>query len=199
MSLKRTFAAVAISAAALLSFAPVSASADPAPHSHDFIDGWSKPGQNVRITQMGTDAAYSDTLANRNQEFVDIQNNGGPDVTVTGWILGDNWSRGNDFTQSCNRFVFGIGNVDASMVSGADVKIPSGHTVRVYTGSGTASVDGSLHKVYINSPVGCGTNGHFWTNGTDRANLVKKENPDAADYVATAVYNRLGGYEVKFV
>ena len=149
----------AVIAAAGLTGAPASATA-----SADV------PG--LAITQVGYNAYGSDTIYNRNQEFVDVKNVSSPavDVNVAGLVVADQWAKSHvdDNDRGCNTL-----KVTAlpGVTTGADgsVMLAAGHTVRVYSGRGVPAVSagGNVHALYMNSL--CGYHGHIWGNGGDTA------------------------------
>ncbi|MFG1963070.1 hypothetical protein [Nonomuraea sp. NPDC049028] len=160
----------AVIAAAGLTGAPASATA-----SADV------PG--LAITQVGYNAYGSDTVWNRNQEFVDVRNTGADAVNVAGLVVADQWAKSHvdDNDRNCNTLkVTSL----AGIVTGTDgsVMLPVGHTVRVYSGRGVPAVSagGSVHALYMNSL--CGYHGHIWGNGGDTAWITKGSDSESFAY-----------------
>lgn len=118
----------------------------------------------LEIAQIGYNAYGADAAANRNSEYVDIKNAGPGAVDVSGLLVQDAWARGNNRTERCNTFKLAAGALP--IAPGADANmLPAGATLRVHMGSGTASVRGTLHRVYRDMPTQCGYNGHVLNNG----------------------------------
>lgn len=119
----------------------------------------------LAITQVGYNAYGSDTVWNRNQEFVDVK--ASADTDVKGLTVADQWGKSHaaDNPRGCNTYKVaslpGVAEVDGKII------LPSGHTLRVYSGRGLASVNGTVHSVYMDSR--CGYHGHIWGNGGDTA------------------------------
>ena len=160
----------AVIAAAGLTGAPASATA-----SADV------PG--LAITQVGYNAYGSDTIYNRNQEFVDVKNVSGADVNVKDLVVADQWAKSHvdDNDRGCNTL-----KVTAlpGVTTGADgsVMLAAGHTVRVYSGRGVPAVSagGNVHTLYMNSL--CGYHGHIWGNGGDTAWITLAGNSESFAY-----------------
>jgi hypothetical protein len=155
------------------------------------------------VGDAGTDAMGADVFANRNREWLTVKNLTGRVMTITGWATVDAWAKGDTSDSSCNTFVFSTDNVSGGLASGGDVKLPAFASVRVYTGEGSPSdaTASEPYKVYMNSNVACGANGHYITNNGDDLYLVRPDGSDsgsAEDVVAHSKFARLGGYEVKF-
>jgi hypothetical protein len=139
----------------------------------------------LAITQVGYNAYGSDTIYNRNQEFVDIRNTGADPVNVAGLVVADQWAKSHegadDNPRGCNTLkVTSLPGV----TTGADgsVMLPAGHTVRVYSGRGVpaVSVGGALHTLFMNSR--CGYHGHIWGNGGDTAWITLGANSESFAY-----------------
>jgi hypothetical protein len=134
----------------------------------------------LAITQVGYNAYGSDTVWNRNQEFVDVKNTGTEAVNVAGLVVADQWAKSHegDNDRNCNTLkVTSLPGVTA----GADgsVMLAAGHTIRVYSGRGTAAVSagGFVHALYMNSR--CGYHGHIWGNGGDTAWITLGANSES--------------------
>lgn len=121
------------------------------------------PVDSLSIGKIGYNAYGSDTMANRNREYVEIKNTGADPVNVAGLLLQDAWARGNDKTSGCNTVKLDAGKLPVGEAGVADM-LPAGASLVVYMGAGTDSVDGSVHKVYRNMPSYCGANGHVLNN-----------------------------------
>lgn len=137
----------------------------------------------LAITQVGYNAYGSDTIYNRNQEFVDVKNSGVDPVNVAGLVVADQWAKSHvdDNDRGCNTFkVASLPGV----VTGADgsVMLPAGHTVRVYSGRGVPAVSagGNIHALYMNSL--CGYHGHIWGNSGDTAWITLGVNSESFPY-----------------
>jgi hypothetical protein len=162
----------AVIAAAGLTGAPASATA-----SADV------PG--LAITQVGYNAYGSDTIYNRNQEFVDVKNVSSPavDVNVAGLVVADQWAKSHEGDNDRNCNTLKVTSL-AGIVTGADgsVMLPAGHTVRVYSGRGVPAVSagGSVHTLFMNSR--CGYHGHIWGNGGDTAWITKGSDSESFAY-----------------
>lgn len=137
----------------------------------------------LSITQVGYNAYGADTVWNRNQEFVDVKNDGAAAVNVAGLVVTDQWGKSHlaDNDRGCNTFkVTSLPGV----TTGADgsVMLAAGHTVRVYSGRGTAAVSssGTLHAVFMDSR--CGYHGHIWGNGGDTAWITLGANSESFAY-----------------
>jgi hypothetical protein len=139
----------------------------------------------LAITQVGYNAYGSDTIYNRNQEFVDVRNTSSPgvDVNVAGLVVADQWAKSHvdDNDRGCNTLkVTSLPGV----VTGADgsVMLPAGHTVRVYSGRGVPAVSagGNVHTLFMNSR--CGYHGHIWGNGGDTAWITLAGNSESFAY-----------------
>jgi hypothetical protein len=122
----------------------------------------------LAIGPIGYNAYGADGAANRNAEYVDVQNTGAVSVPVAGLLVQDAWARGNNRTTRCNTFTLQAGVLPVDSGATADV-LPSGRTLRVYMGSGTPRVffrsGVTYHAVYANSSTRCGYNGHVFNNG----------------------------------
>lgn len=137
----------------------------------------------LAITQVGYNAYGSDTIYNRNQEFVDVRNNGADPVNVAGLVVADQWAKSHvdDNDRGCNTLkVTSL----AGVVTGADgsVMLPAGHTVRVYSGRGVPAVSagGNVHTLFMDSR--CGYHGHIWGNGGDTAWITKGSDSESFAY-----------------
>ncbi|MFI6296693.1 hypothetical protein ACIBEJ_34245 [Nonomuraea sp. NPDC050790] len=118
----------------------------------------------LRVGTIGYNAHGPDVADNRNAEFVDVVNDSTAGVSVVGLLIQDSWARGNNRTSRCNTTTLAAGALPVTDGQPADV-LPAGHTLRVFMGSGTASVDGTVHKVFRNMDSRCGLNGHHLNNG----------------------------------
>jgi hypothetical protein len=141
----------------------------------------------LTITQVGYNAYGSDTIYNRNQEYVDVKADAtaGRAVNVKGLVVADQWGKSHegvdDNPRGCNTYkVTELPGIDA--LADGSVLLPAGHTIRVYSGRGTAAVSagGSLHAVYMDSR--CGYNGHIWGNGGDTAWITLGVNSKSFPY-----------------
>jgi len=124
----------------------------------------------LAIGPIGYNAYGADTAANRNAEYVDVQNASEAGVPVAGLLVQDAWARGNDRTTRCNTYTLKAGVLPVDAGATADV-LPSGRTLRVYMGAGTPRVftrgGVTYHAVYANSSSRCGHNGHIWNNSAN--------------------------------
>ena len=123
------------------------------------------PIDDLTITQVGYNAYGSDTVWNRNQEFVDVK--ASADVNVKDLLVTDQWGKGHvdDNDRACNtKVVTSLVGVTSTPDS---VILPAGHTIRIYSGRGTAAMTGSVHSLFMDSR--CGYHGHIWGNGGDAA------------------------------
>ncbi|UBU10045.1 hypothetical protein [Nonomuraea gerenzanensis] len=149
--LKRILAAVAVALIAAATAGPSTSAA-----AADI------PG--LRIGTIGYNAYGADVASNRNAEYVDVVNDGTAAVPVAGLLVQDSWARGNNRTSRCNTTMLAAGALPVAAGQPADM-LPSGDTLRIYMGAGTAAVDGTLHKVFRDMPTRCGLNGHTLNNG----------------------------------
>jgi hypothetical protein len=122
----------------------------------------------LSISRVGYNANGADVWTNRNQEYVDVTNVGTVPVDVKGLTVEDSWARaaGDDNPRGCNTYT--VASLPGVVETDGQVLLPVGHTVRVYTGSGTAAVFGTggrFHAVFMNSR--CGYHGHYLNNGAD--------------------------------
>lgn len=118
----------------------------------------------LHIGPIGYNADGADVASNRNAEFVDVVNESAADVRVVGLLIQDAWAHGNNRTSRCNTTTLAAGMLPVAAGQPADV-LPAGHTLRVYMGSGTVGIDGTVHKVFRDMPARCGLNGHHLNNG----------------------------------
>lgn len=135
----------------------------------------------LAITQVGYNAYGADTFYNRNQEFVDVKNVGATDVNVKNLVVTDAWGKANldDNPRHCNTYkVTELPGITTG--SDGSVQLPAGHTIRVYTGRGSPSVNGSVHAVYLDSR--CGYHGHIWGNSGDTAWIVLGSDSESFAY-----------------
>ncbi|MFB4280865.1 hypothetical protein ACBJ59_36635 [Nonomuraea sp. MTCD27] len=142
----------------------------------------------LSIVKVGYNAYGADTVWNRNQEFVDVRASVATDVK--GLVVTDQWGKSNldDNDRGCNTYKVsgalpGIPEVDGK------VTLPAGHTLRVYSGRGTAAHSGTVHAVFMDSR--CGYHGHIWGNGGDTAWVVK------GDASGSFAFDFDNGYTVK--
>lgn len=146
----------------------------------------------LAITQVGYNAYGSDTVWNRNQEFVDVRNTGADPVNVAGLIVADQWAKSHEGDNDRNCNTIKVANLPG-VTAGADgsLMLAAGHTVRVYSGRGVPAVsaDGKVHALYMDSR--CGYHGHIWGNGGDTAWITLN---GAAESFA---YDFDNGYTVK--
>lgn len=126
----------------------------------------------LSIAQVGYNAYGSDTVWNRNQEFIDVKNDGstsGP-VDVAGLVIADQWGKSHagpgDNPGGCNTVKVTALQGIATGGTGS-VMLPVGDIIRVYSGRGTAGVSDNVHTLFLNSR--CGYHGHIWGNGGDTA------------------------------
>lgn len=197
MSLKKSLALASVTALVLGALATSANATSAAAPPNDIVQTFPIAGSDLRINKLGTDAMGADSFANRNREFIDIKNVGAAAINIANYRTEDAWAFGDNSLNSCNTFKVKTSNVDASMVSGTEVNLQSGHTLRVHTGAGTpAAGPGNFHFVYMNSPVACGANGHYITNGAD--DLYFRDGTSPFDVVAHVRFNRLGSYKVDF-
>lgn len=140
----------------------------------------------LEIAAVGYNAYGADGLWNRNAEYVDIKNASAAAVNVKGLIVEDAWRHAQpaDTTSKCNRYV--VSTIPGA-ADRAGEELQAGHTLRVYVGAGEPKVlwGGTVHAVYMDSPQGCGYNGHIFNNG-------KKAGASPRDPWDT-VYITLGG------
>jgi hypothetical protein len=127
------------------------------------------PIDGLRIGHINYDAAGPDNMANRNQEFVDIVNDGTADKNVKGLVFEDAYRHGNPTSRerACNKLVVkSLPDADGNRVT----VLPAGHILRIYVGSAPTSPKAftrsgkTIHPVYIDSPERCGYKGHFLNN-----------------------------------
>ncbi|MGW0805935.1 hypothetical protein [Nonomuraea sp. NPDC002799] len=127
----------------------------------------------LTITQVGYNAYGSDTVWNRNQEFVDVRNTSNPPVAidVKNLTVADQWAKSHedDNDRGCNTKT--ITSLPNLVESGGQILLPAGHTIRVYSGRGAAVQKGTFYAVYMDSR--CGYHGHIWGNGGDTAWITK--------------------------
>lgn len=139
------------------------------------------PPSGLEITRVGTDAMGADTFDNRNREFVRFKNDSAVAVDLTNVYTEDNWSHGNVFAHTCNKYKFsGVGLPDGP--DGDDTPdgftLQAGMFVTVYNGSRDAGnyYDSAstppTYKMYANSDTDCGTFGHYFNNNNDRVWLM---------------------------
>lgn len=135
----------------------------------------------LQITQVGYNAYGSDTVWNRNQEFVDVR--ASVDTNVKDLVVTDQWGKSHldDNDRGCNTFKVAGALPGIPEVAG-QVVLPANHTLRVYSGRGTAAVSGSgfVHAVFMDSR--CGYHGHIWGNGGDTAWIVLGANSESFAY-----------------
>lgn len=146
----------------------------------------------LQISRVGYNANGVDSWTNRNQEYVDVTNTSGAPVDVKGLVVEDSWahSNGDDNPRHCNTSTVtalpGVVEADGKLM------LAAGHTVRVYTGSGTPAVFGTggrIHAIYKNST--CGYHGHYLNNGADTVYIV------LGDAVESLSYDFGNGYYVR--
>lgn len=155
----------------------VLAGASPATASADV------PG--LAITQVGYNAYGSDTIYNRNQEFVDVRNTSSPgvDVNVAGLVVADQWAKSHEGDNDRNCNTLKVTSLPGVTTGGdGSVMLAAGHTVRVYSGRGIPAVSagGSVHTLFMNSL--CGYHGHIWGNGGDTAWITLGGNAESFAY-----------------
>lgn len=126
----RKIAACVIALVALTFLLPTSAVADPSNY------------QKVKITVMGINARGTDTLANRNSEYVWMRNVSGADVNVFGWKLIDAAGNTTSFTDDT------LPNLTAGA---GTLTLPAGASIIVYSGQGIDTTpDNNVHAIYRN-------------------------------------------------
>lgn len=111
--------------------------------------------QDLKLTVFGFNAVGTDQTWNRNEEYVWFKNVSGEEKDITGWYLTDSRA------DMANKLVF----ADDLFPHLTDGKLPAGHSVIVYTGTGNDANDNDRHAVYRN-------HGHYWNNGGDVVSLV---------------------------
>lgn len=117
----------------------------------------------LKIIEYGSNAPGKDTNANRNYEFVRVQNTTGAALDVEGWILHDSYkTAGGDWG---NRYTFHASDLpDGSpfkVGTPARFMIPAGGQVYVYSGSGVDTTPtNNTAAVYRNFK-------HYLNNGGD--------------------------------
>lgn len=187
--MKRVIAVLSVAAAAVAGVTLTASAATLADPTGDVVVSDSTGG--IEITYLGTDAMGADTYRNRNAEYVQFTNTGTDPVPILNYKVEDAWAHA-DVDSSCNSFTVTGNNVDTSLASG----LPSGHSLRVYTGWGVARVsrfDPTLHLAFMNSRSWCGANGHYLNNQRETVYVV-----DANGKVAdSASYDFEWGYDFK--
>lgn len=129
----------------------------------------SAPGDVLKITAFGYNAAGPDRTWNRNQEFIDVQNMTDAPVNVYGLVIQDKWAHDvSDNPRGCNSHT--VTELPGLEVTGEgsdrELMLPAGHKIRVYSGTGTdMSPTNTQHTVYSDSK--CGYNGHYLNNSGD--------------------------------
>lgn len=158
--LKRTFAAlVGAVLIAIGLYGPSTASAATPPTE----------GQ-LQIVEVGTDAMGTDTVGNRNREFVTFTNKTQGDLDIHGVVVEDSWSRMNTKPHTCNKYV-----INGLPGQGSAAVLAVGESVTVFNGVrwGGNYKTGSEYRLYANSDVDCGTAGQFYNNNNDAAYVVR--------------------------
>lgn len=110
--------------------------------------------QDLKLTVMGFNAVGTDATHNRNEEYLWYKNVSGEEKDITGWYVTDVYG-------GPNKLVFD----DDMFPHLTDGKLPSGHSVIVYTGAGNDANDNDRHAVYRNYK-------HYMNNAGDRLDLV---------------------------
>lgn len=106
----------------------------------------------VKITVMGFNAQGTDTIANRNAEYVWLKNVTADPVNVDGWKLSDGYGI---------RFTFDDSSLPG-LVAADRVILPAGESIVIYTGAGSDTTpDNATHAVYLNKS---GNPGHIYNN-----------------------------------
>jgi hypothetical protein len=135
-----------------------SASAAPAPTA----------GQ-LQIVRVGTDAMGTDTVGNRNREFVTFKNVSGVTLDIANVLVEDDWAHSRTAdgdAHSCNTY-----KITDLPGPGTSTELANGESVTVFNGArwgGNYKV-GTEYRLYANSDPDCGTAGQFYNNNNDTA------------------------------
>ncbi|NUP23998.1 MAG: hypothetical protein HOZ81_49685 [Streptomyces sp.] len=150
------------------------------------------PGDVLRIVEVGTDAMGADTYANRNREFVKVQNVSTAAVDVAGVLVEDNWAHAKTVAgdaHSCNTYKI------VDLPGSPTTMLAPGEYVTVYNGTrwgGNRKV-GNEYQLFANSDADCGTAGQFYNNDADTAWVTKS----SGDAYSSKSWDWNGGYTVK--
>lgn len=129
----------------------------------------------VKLTKIGYNAVGTDTLANRNAEFVWLRNTGAADVNVLGWTYADGYGVRYTFGPakikglvSTAAVVDDPATADVNEAAPAKLALPAGHSIVIYTGKGTDTAPAdNKHTVYLN------LSGHILNNSSGERVQIK--------------------------
>lgn len=122
----------------------------------------------VRITKVGYNAVGTDTISNRNQEVIKIENLSGATVNLTdGWQIRDKWG---------HTYKFDNTNPNVHLDT-----LANGQVVELYTGAGNDATIGNVTKLYQNKSF------HYLNNHGDYLRLWKVGST-SSDYISWGYY-----------
>jgi len=127
----------------------------------------------VKITVMGINARGTDTLANRNAEYVWVRNVSPATVNVKGWKVVDAAGNTTTFTED------NLPNLNATATT---LDLPAGDSVIVYSGQGVDTTpDNNVHAIYRNG-------NHYLNNTSGETVRVLDADGSTVDKLAYDAY-----------
>lgn len=127
----------------------------------------------LKITVMGTNARGTDTLANRNAEYVWVRNVSPATVNVKGWKVVDAAGNATTFTED---------NLPYLAATATTLDLPAGSSVIVYSGQGTDTTpENNVHAIYRNGK-------HYLNNTSGETVRVVSADGSTVDKISYDAY-----------